>query len=756
MKIDLSWLSFVKKNKSINIDFYLSAILIILISDFFIIRRIDSLWVFPTLMFLLPGYLLRKLIVRTSLSFVDCLGYTIGLAILLGELIGLFNSGFRAIFGFGGLDTNWLILSYTLIIFLLLGFAKKAKLSIDHLKIINDLSTQTYILCTLVILLPLLSALGAIRLNNGGNALLTISMLLISIFLFGYLLFKNKSLPSGIFLFFLLSSSLSFLWMYSLRSHYLVGFDIQQELGVAQLTQHQHMWAIALSHNPFNAMLSITVLPVLLANVLHCSLLTVFKVLIPFIFSFIALIIYRLCVQIYKSKPIALSASFFFIAQYQFMEEMPALARQEFGFLFFTLFLGVFFHNRLANSEKKILLYLLALGLIVSHYSTAYIAIGLFVFAYLSTRILSKKVLRQNTAKELGRPGIQGLLIISMILFAFLWNFQFTQSSHNVQHFIASSFKTLGFENGSNGQEGIVNGSAESSPLLFKQYFAQAKKKYTTKNFIPLSVSQDTNGATLSASGSRLEGVKNNLAYQSSSALQSVLPIIERFGIVIGCILIFYKSIREKKSLLFEYGLMSLSAICFIALIEIVPGWSAQYNTERLMQQALILLAPMFMFGGFWVFRRVNLKAAILFIFFVPAFTLLFSSGLMAQAFGGTAELNLNNYGENYDRYYISKSEVLAADWLSRQYHSPTYVYADRYAALRLIDYTNLPEYDRNDILPQTIDKHAYVYASRENTVLGIEKNAYGSGVVTFEFPNNFLRANKNVVYTNGDTNIYK
>ncbi len=65
------------------------------------------------------------------------------------------------------------------------------------------------------------------------------------------------------------------------------------------------------------------------------------------------------------------------------MEQMPALNRQEIAILFFALFLFALFENNFNSPIKKnFLLIIFGFSMIVSHYSTAYVALLLFTFVY--------------------------------------------------------------------------------------------------------------------------------------------------------------------------------------------------------------------------------------------------------------------------------------------------------------------------------------------------------------------------------------
>jgi len=69
------------------------------------------------------------------------------------------------------------------------------------------------------------------------------------------------------------------------------------------------------------------------------------------------------------------------------MIDMTSVIRQEVAFLFFGLMLLVLFSKGIKPTLKKELFVLFGASMIVSHYSTAYIALALFTLTYILTLI---------------------------------------------------------------------------------------------------------------------------------------------------------------------------------------------------------------------------------------------------------------------------------------------------------------------------------------------------------------------------------
>ena len=80
---------------------------------------------------------------------------------------------------------------------------------------------------------------------------------------------------------------LSILFSTSLRGWFITGHDIQHEFAVFQVASRAGYWSIA-GHNgdPYNACLSITILPTIIAKITTISAAYVYKVVFQAIFAF--------------------------------------------------------------------------------------------------------------------------------------------------------------------------------------------------------------------------------------------------------------------------------------------------------------------------------------------------------------------------------------------------------------------------------------------------------------------------------------
>jgi uncharacterized membrane protein len=215
-----------------------------------------------------------------------------------------------------------------------------------------------------------------------------------------------------------------------------------------------------------------------------------------------------------------------------------------------------------------------------------------------------------------------------------------------------------------------------------------------------------------------------------------------------------------------EYRVLCSISLVLILAFTLSRFLSLAYNFERLVQQSLILLALPMILGLSFIWRVLSIRPR------EPIFVLslstiliyfLFTSGLVWQFAGGPAYLQLNKFGAFYDRYYFHNSEHSSLQWLSDHHDKASFVYADEYAMIKFLPYSSITPhstregYIMTDIIPSAIDKNAYVYASYSNTTdklaVVFDKSARE---ISYNFPSEFLNQNKNRVYSNGYSEIFK
>jgi uncharacterized membrane protein len=200
--------------------------------------------------------------------------------------------------------------------------------------------------------------------------------------------------------------------------------------------------------------------------------------------------------------------------------------------------------------------------------------------------------------------------------------------------------------------------------------------------------------------------------------------------------------------------------LLWILAIIVLPFASIDYDLTRVYQQVLIILSLPAVLGCFVIFKffkKENL--AIFAVLSVFLFYFLFISAFFPQIVGGPQDLSmqLNNFGRCNDEFYVYKSEIKSATWLFKESNNEDKIYVDDRAVNKFWLVTNI---NKNriikSVLPSTMDKKAYVYSSYTNT---IKKRAFVTikgGTIIYNFPTEFLNQNKNKIYNNGGSEVFK
>src|SRR5208282_5890924 len=113
----------------------------------------------------------------------------------------------------------------------------------------------------------------------------------------------------------------------------------------------------------------------------------IFKFIFPAIFSLVPIVIYKVYRK-FMTAQMSFLAVFLIVSYFSFYQELIQLARQEVAELLLGLLLLIPLIASVSQSaEGKILMMLFTVGLIVSHYSIAYIYLLIAGFSIIMSRI---------------------------------------------------------------------------------------------------------------------------------------------------------------------------------------------------------------------------------------------------------------------------------------------------------------------------------------------------------------------------------
>ncbi len=722
---------------------------------------------------LVPGYFAKRLFTTASThTFSEKLSYIVGLSLLILMLTGLALNQLYIFLGKSNpLSPKPLVISIALVSFIIsqLGPQKFVSFKRFHFK---RSSISKFVLLLPIILsglaLPGLAILGAVSLNNGGSGNLSLLTMFGAGLLVLIMSFRHKDL-AVYYPWLLYSLCLSLLLVTSLRGWNITGHDILQEFQVFQLTLRHQEWRMAYYQDAYMACLSLTILPTIFKQLTAIQDQYIYRLLYQMVFALIAPIIYGL-LRPYISKRLSFLATFLFLTFPTFLTDITMLNRQEIALLFLTLSLHVGLDRKASKTSKYILSFLFLLGMILSHYSTSYVAItGLVIslvleLAWILVRKYKRPKVRSACSANVLYPATV-IIAASFILFG--WGTYATHTSKNIVHTVKNSVTTISTAISTqklpHANSNLPQHSAVKSLSGYEQEMKKNRKlpikSYFSEQIIanyPLKPSSPTiSPPTLLSTHS---GVKNSLwtiLYNFTRSSYAIFIQIAIFGGLI--VLAFSQKVSKlpRQYLFFGTGLLVVVGTQFVLPTAI------NYGVTRILQQSLLLLALPCILTMLWILKLlrvpVKLREGTVTIILVGFFAVL--SGFLPALTGNYKPvLALSNSGFYYGAYYTHKEEIGATRWLQAQAPKGSRIYSDEFSRRKIITYGSI--YGEPTLSPVAIPIDSYVYISNSNTSLnqvsGYSPAYVGSKVFYYQPPTDFLNANKNLVYNSQKVVIYK
>jgi uncharacterized membrane protein len=734
---------------------------------------------------IVPGFLTMLLLEIKKIEFWGYLGLVVGFSLLEIILTILFYNNILPIFHImRPLDKIPLLAEISsLVLFLLsLNLFRKSPVKIKLDKFILFENRKDLIFAFTPVIFVVMSILGAITLNNGGNGNIILAMLLSTGAYAALLIYHSNKLgknviPTGLFF-----MSLALLFMTSLRGWFISGHDIQREYQVFQIAKNNGIWRISNFQDAYNACMSITILPTVLSNLIKVFDPYIYKVFFQIIFAIVPCVIY-LTIKRFTSTTLALISTLYFIAFPTFFSDMIFLNRQEIAFVFLVLMFYIIFDKTVPVISKRNIFTVLGIGMILSHYTTTYTILALLTFLVIARPIgmivgkyISRIKILANSGIKLSnqvkrKSSIAVWMVAILIAITFLWTTVATDTaSGSIVRVITKTIETMR----SNVKEDTKSGAISYSLFSFKApdiktLFAQYQKEVvegTRAKFpsayydssiyqsFPIKLLSDDVmpltpiGNFINSHGIRVVSL-NSIVRQGSAKMLQVL-------IVIGLIAVFFRKSFLRKDIDLEFILLTAGSLAFVIAQVVLPVLSAEYGVLRAFLQSMlffgvfIVIGSMQMMVGLKNKTKITLASALVIIFFLS------STGVFTQILGGyDAQLHLNNSGSYYDSFYTSTEEVAGVKWLIKNV-SPTNdtIQADKFETSKInaiSSFSAIP-----DIYPALIQKESYIFINSTNLIENKSILSYNDTSISYAYPMQFLDANKNLIYSNGYNRIYR
>jgi uncharacterized membrane protein len=695
-------------------------------------------FVVGTYLGIVPGLAIFRIMRVHSLKYETSIPLVFGLSVSFIMLVGLLTNRLYPLLG---ITEPLSVLSQT--ITLLFGTTILTILAcvrdhnfVSHRDKNKDSITFSPIL--ILILIPILAILGVQLVNQYSNNILIIVLILLIAFIIGSIAIK-KFFPLSLYGLAIVSVSLSLLFCLSLLTPYVFGSDIALEFHLAKLTQSLSFWNPGLNVQDYSGMISVTILPTVISNLMNMDITWVFKIVYPIIFSLVPLVLYSLYRKQTNSQ-VACLAAFFFIAMPVFYGEMNNLMRQQIAELFLALILLVIFYKGLRGVSKSLLLIMFGFSVVISHYAISYILLFMLVGAFVTIFAIRLKRNNYNYSYVISLNIIGLLIVTSLAWYIFVSNQPFVALVNIGNHLINS----------------IFGGS-----VLEKSY--------------------DLNIL-------RLLGFQSIPGFWGN--VQRFFFLITSFFMIIGFIRLAISTFKQRSNDISRlYFTFAAPAMTMLFLATVIPLVAVSWNMTRIYHVALFILSPMVVTGALTFFRWItrimkltshswlveNSLSIVSVIVIIPYYII--NTGVMNEitndiprslSISLTRMVDSRNADPSIGGYaaFIHKQEVISSQWLRDHFpiETDSSIYTDfMYVVgnIPLVEYGDFSQSRIKLLSPETVtsdDDYIYlgymnVVEERIKTIKSVETNDITT--IPISTINELLNI-ENIVYTNGASKIYR
>lgn len=597
----------------------------------------------------------------------------------------------------------------------------------------------------------ILAVFGAIALNNHASPVLAIISTALSAVLILYLVFRpgdSRVIVISIYLI-----ALSYLLAGWLRSSTISAVDTNMEFFIFDTVYQFGKWSPMLfPGHAYNACMSITVLPSVLQNFIHIEPVYMYKAIFPALYALVAPIVY-ITARHTLNKPLSIVASVVYIAQPAFMTYLSIPPRQQIALLFFALLVMVIVGDY-SHRQKRSLAIVLFIGILLSHYTTAYITCAIILVAYIIEKILSRRA-SKKPSRSFGSPVFSLALIFVMFASTIVWYNNVTATSGVTTSFISRNINSIGeifSPSMQSNKASLLNQfnpffKAPSSQSKLDSYYNELQKdnKKLSEDSPPKLAVQPAMPSTFSDTLGRV-----------SAGFRGILQVLSKILIIFGVLYLLRIHFKSKQTQFTHSVTMSAAALITLGLLLLLPFLSETYDASRTFQQILIILAvPLSI--GIGMICRANERAILILSSIIIVSLIGFGNGFINQLIGGgDPSINYNNEGVLYNRVYVDEGELASAAWLGNQ-DVKYAIFADRMSVARL---TLTQQYGdiigaKQTVFPAMLHEDRYVYLRRQN-LLGSGTISVKGSQYDYVFPNKEIESQKNKIYANNTSRIYK
>ncbi|SDT02715.1 Predicted membrane protein [Nocardioides scoriae] len=625
---------------------------------------------------------------------------------------------------------------------------------------------------------------GAVRLNNGASsAVAVVGHALVAATFVALLLRPARSRLSDGLALYLAAAAL--LLGTSVRGWYVIGHDIQREFLVYLLAQGQDRWQMSSLDSAYNACLSVSVLPTVVANLTGLGGVVVFKVVLQLAFALVPVAVYAAS-RGWAGRRVALLGALVLVTFPTFHNDMPYLVRQEVAFLFLALALLTAARHDLRRGLQLALVVGFGVGVVLSHYSTTYLLLlGLVMGSagfHVSRHLASRRTPGQRVRE---RPVLLApVVVVAVGLATWTWVSPVTQSGGHLEETVTSTVSAV--VSGSSGpgssdlSYGLFAGRQASPDERLAMFAAETLDERRAESgawllddaeaaaLTPATV--DIRDDALTPVGRVLDAVgldvtRGNALLRLGAAL--LLQVLLLAGVALLALARFSTPRRRpglaRWAVPTETLWLVLGAIAALGLVVVVPGLSASYGVLRAFQQGLLVFAPVIVVGavgvlGLLLARLRTGPMAVAGAGFVGLFLVL--TGVVSTTTGGApGQLALSNSGQYYDLYYLTDAEAAGTRWLARAARSApvqSEVVTDKVAVGRLRSATGGEIEVSGEFFPTQLRRDTFVFLGAQTVEHEQATIFYTGNLITYRYPVELLEQRLDLVYSNPDAEVFR
>lgn len=663
-----------------------------------------------------PGLAFMGILKLYKLSLTEIILYSAGLSISFIMFLGAIINITFPLLGFDKpLSAHNLVLAITVVMSIVYAVYYVIN---PQITIISD----TYHLNRLFLpFVPLfLSIFGTYSMNLYNNNILLLLMIL-TVSLIPFLVLRSDPEIKGLYPLWIFVASVSLLFHSSLISDYVVGLDVNVEYGLFKDIIKNSYWDISLmTFGNLNSMLSVVTLPEAYSLLLKIDGAKIYKIIFPLIYSLVPLGLYQYY-QEQIEKDYSFLSAFLFISIFTFFTEMIGLPRQQIAELFLILLLMLVVNRGLPALQKRILLIIFSMGVVVSHYGvTALLSLSLVLLLLLTSFVFNGKITNKINCIFAKRT------ILLFFVFMISW-YIYTSNSTVFNCFVLIAKITL------------VNLIQHMGNLQASQSVQMVSR-------------------------------------QESSLIQTAIKLLNIF--VILFVIFGFMGWSTKITKRFfnpEYSMLCFSFVVLLSCCICIPAFSI--NAYRIYHISLIFLAIFFTLGFETLFNLASkLDSKLRTIFckkniiktlsaFYLSVLLIFNTGFINEvANAEPMSISLNNSSFNY---YHTEQDEYSAVWLKDYSDNKTIVEGSifqGYVVLLPFFYKIVGNDVKNPLTfaGDSVDLKEYVYLSHMEVIKDKVINSiyldYGKprSLISFHKSNVYKKLKTyNNVYSNGGSEIY-